>query len=50
VAKEKKKLGLLSIKERIESIGGRVVIQAGTDQGCSIQVTIPHGTGRIQDG
>ena len=32
----------------LESVMER--IEAGTDQGCSIQVTIPHGTGRIRDG
>lgn len=50
VAKDKNKLGLLSIKERIESIGGRVVIEAGTHRGCSIQVTIPYSMGRTHDG
>ena len=49
-ARDRNKLGLLSIQERIESIGGRVAIDAGTNRGCSIRVIIPHGTGRACDG
>ncbi len=47
---EKRQLGLLSIKERIESIGGTVRIEAATRQGCSIQVTIPRSAGHGRDG
>jgi signal transduction histidine kinase len=49
-AKDRNKLGLLSMKERIESIGGRVVIDAGTGRGCSIRVTIPKPAGQPYDG
>jgi signal transduction histidine kinase len=45
-AKDRNKLGLLSMKERIESIGGRVEIDADTGRGCSIRVTIPQTTGQ----
>ena len=44
-AKDRNKFGLLSMKERIESIGGRVEIDAGTGRGCAIRVTIPQSTG-----
>jgi signal transduction histidine kinase len=46
----KSRLGLLSIKERIESIGGRVGIEAGMRQGCSIRITIPYGAGQGSNG
>jgi signal transduction histidine kinase len=50
LAKEKSRLGLLSLKERIESIGGSVRIEAGIRRGCSIHVTIPHGREEGPDG
>jgi signal transduction histidine kinase len=50
LAGTKSRLGLLSIKERIESIGGRIEIKAGTRQGCSIRVTVPHGTEQSSHG
>ncbi len=43
--KDRKRLGLLSMKERVESIGGKVEIDAGTGRGCSIRVTIPEKSG-----
>jgi signal transduction histidine kinase len=49
-AGEKSRLGLLSMKERIQSIGGRVRIEAEIGQGCSIQVTIPYRRGQGRDG
>jgi signal transduction histidine kinase len=48
--KDRNKLGLLSMKERVESIGGKVVIDAGTDRGCSIRVTIPNSAGQPHNG
>ncbi len=50
LVKDQNKLGLLSMKERVESIGGKVVIDAGTDRGCSIQVTIPYSAEQPHDG
>jgi signal transduction histidine kinase len=50
LAGPKSRLGLLSIKERVESIGGLVEIEAGIRQGCSIRVTIPYGAGKGSDG
>jgi signal transduction histidine kinase len=40
-AKDRNRLGLLSMKERVESIGGKVEIDAEKGRGCSIRVTIP---------
>ncbi len=50
LVKDQNKLGLLSMKERVESIGGKVVIDGGTDRGCSIQVTIPYSAEQPHDG
>jgi signal transduction histidine kinase len=49
-AGEKSRLGLLSMKERIESIGGRLRVEAAVGQGCSIQVSIPCSRGKGRDG
>jgi signal transduction histidine kinase len=49
LVKDQNKLGLLSMKERVESIGGKVVIDAGKDRGCSIRVTIPYSAGQAKD-
>jgi len=37
------KLGLLYMKERVESVGGTVVVESATNRGCTIRVTIPYG-------
>ena len=50
LARDQNRLGLLSMKERVESIGGKVVIDAGTDRGCSILVTIPYSAEQSHDG
>ncbi len=49
LTREKSQLGLLSLKERIESIGGRVLIETGRRKGCSIRVTIPYSSGQTKD-
>lgn len=50
LARDQNKLGLLSMKERVESIGGKVVIDAVKDRGCSIRVTIPYSGEQPHDG
>ena len=50
LARDQNRLGLLSMKERVESIGGKVVIDAGTGRGCSILVTIPYSAEQSHDG
>jgi len=50
LAGAKSRLGLLSIQERIESIGGRVQIEAGIRQGCSIRAIIPYRAGQGSNG
>ena len=39
--KNQDKLGLLSMKERVEGIGGAFSIHSEINKGCRIEVTIP---------
>lgn len=44
-----KSLGLIGIKERVQSIGGTVVINSAKGSGTSIQVSIPKKPGKNND-
>ena len=39
--KDQNKLGLLSMKERLEAVGGSLVIDTGLDRGCRVVAKIP---------
>lgn len=47
--KSQNKLGLLSMKERVEAIGGTLVINAGINRGCRIEAKVPLNAGVSHD-
>jgi signal transduction histidine kinase len=49
MAQKPKGVGLRSIKERTESVGGQIIIESIPDKGTRIEVTIPI-TQRTQQG
>jgi signal transduction histidine kinase len=43
---DQNKMGLLSMKERAETVGGKVMIQAGISRGCRVEAKIPIPQGK----
>ena len=43
--KGQNKLGLLSMKERVEAVGGTLVIATANNQGCRVEAKIPIAKG-----
>lgn len=44
--KDANRLGLLSMKERLEAIGGTLMIHAGMNRGCRVEASIPLRSGK----
>ena len=45
--KDQNELGLLSMKERVEAVGGILEIQAGINQGCRVEAKVPIHRGNF---
>jgi signal transduction histidine kinase len=45
-----KRLGLLGMRERLEMVGGKFVVESSPGKGTTVQAQIPLGNGRVRGG